>query len=63
MRDDLLQKTVKPKQTTLLLTKGKLHQKDVTDLSIDEEADLMLKSKAHQMTDSVSKGTEHASIA
>jgi hypothetical protein len=31
-------------------------------LSIDEQADLMLKSKAHQMTETVSKGTEHATV-
>jgi hypothetical protein len=32
---------------------AKLRQKDVTDLSLDEEADMMLKSKAHQMTESI----------
>ena len=51
----------KPKQHTLVQTsahgkvqsKGKAHQADVTDLSLDEQADLMLKSKAHQMTQGV----------
>ena len=51
----------KPKQHSLvqisahgkLQSKGKARQADVTDLSLDEQADLMLKSKAHQMTQSV----------
>ena len=61
MRDDLLAKPSKPKQTTLLQIHGKLHQKskDDSDLSLDEEADLMLKSKAHQMTTRVAKGDPH----
>jgi hypothetical protein len=38
---------------------AKLRQKDAGDLSIDEEADLMLKSKAHQMTEAATKGSVH----
>jgi hypothetical protein len=55
VKNDLLQK---PKQKTLLQINSKIHQrsKDANDLTLDEQADMMLKSKAHQMTESVSKG-------
>jgi hypothetical protein len=54
VRDDLLTKSAKPHQTTLLQLDGKskLRQgepsgvSDTQDLSLDEEADLMLKGKA-----------------
>ena len=52
VRDDLLTKPAKPHQATLLQldNKSKLRQRD-SDLSLDEEADLMLKGKARQITE------------
>ena len=44
VKNDLLQR---PKQTTLLQMDAKLRQKDANDLTLDEQADMMLKSKAH----------------
>lgn len=60
VKNDLLQK---PKQKTLLQMDAKLRQKDGDDLSLDEQADMMLRSKAHQMTASVTKGSEHTQQA
>ena len=61
VKNDLLQK---PKQKTLLQIDSKIHQrsKDANDLTLDEQADMMLKSKAHQMTESVSKGSEQTAL-
>lgn len=32
-------------------------------MTLDEEADMMLKSKAHQMTEAASQGSAHSSVA
>ena len=68
VRDDLLTKSAKPHQTTLLQLDGKskLRQRepcgasDTQDLSLDEEADLMLKGKARQITEEGKSGLPRA---